>query len=313
MADKLPYKSLLNRIKELEHREFELTLELARVKIRTELFNNETNYRILARNFPAGAIGLFDQNLRYLVIEGLGLPDAGLDKENMIGKTIWEIFSEKTCKIVEPHYRKALDGKPSAIEFPSGNKVYDIRFVPVTDELSTATMGIVIARDISGKKRREKEIENKQSEIERYADRLEKMNTALNVLIDHRNQEKKKISMRFDENIKKLILPYIDKAEKSNDIKTLNTYVKILKQNITDIRKSLPADSNPIDMGLTELENHIAGLIREGKTTKEIAVMLNLGVRSVYFHRNNIRKKLRLTHKKTNLRSHFLSKANMSA
>jgi DNA-binding CsgD family transcriptional regulator len=51
----------------------------------------------------------------------------------------------------------------------------------------------------------------------------------------------------------------------------------------------------------------IAGLIRQGKTTKEMASVLNLSSRTVETHRKNIRKKLGLRDRKANLRTKLLS------
>ena len=48
-------------------------------------------------------------------------------------------------------------------------------------------------------------------------------------------------------------------------------------------------------------------LIKEGRTTKEIAELLGMSVAAVDFHRNNIRKKLGLRNKKANLVSHLAS------
>ncbi|MBF0234617.1 MAG: helix-turn-helix transcriptional regulator, partial [Desulfamplus sp.] len=51
----------------------------------------------------------------------------------------------------------------------------------------------------------------------------------------------------------------------------------------------------------------VANLIREGKTTKEIAVLLGSTQRAIDFHRQNLRKKLGLNNRKANLASHLLS------
>jgi PAS domain S-box-containing protein len=52
----------------------------------------EERYRTLARNFPNGAVLLFDRDLRYQLADGLGLADVGLSKDILEGRTIWEAF-----------------------------------------------------------------------------------------------------------------------------------------------------------------------------------------------------------------------------
>ena len=58
-------------------------------------------------------------------------------------------------------------------------------------------------------------------------------------------------------------------------------------------------------MTYTEIE--VGNLIRDGKTTKEIAAVLNISKDTVDTHRQNIRKRLNLNRKKKNLRSYLLS------
>ena len=58
---------------------------------------------------------------------------------------------------------------------------------------------------------------------------------------------------------------------------------------------------------LTPREVQIASLIKDGKTTKEIAEMLNLEVTTINNHRGRIRRKLDLKGKERNRRSYLLS------
>jgi DNA-binding CsgD family transcriptional regulator len=58
---------------------------------------------------------------------------------------------------------------------------------------------------------------------------------------------------------------------------------------------------------LTGREIEIAALVKEGKSTKEIAERVNISAKTVEFHRNRLREKLGLKKKKVNLRSHLLT------
>jgi DNA-binding CsgD family transcriptional regulator len=60
-------------------------------------------------------------------------------------------------------------------------------------------------------------------------------------------------------------------------------------------------------MHFTPTEIQIANLLRRGKTSKEIAELINSSPKNVAFHRENIRRKLGLKNKKTNLKSYLLS------
>ena len=50
-------------------------------------------------------------------------------------------------------------------------------------------------------------------------------------------------------------------------------------------------------------EIQVANLVKLGKRTKEIAEIMNLSPGTISIHRKNIRKKLELTHQKTNLQT----------
>jgi DNA-binding CsgD family transcriptional regulator len=56
---------------------------------------------------------------------------------------------------------------------------------------------------------------------------------------------------------------------------------------------------------LTPEELRVAVLVRNGRTTKEIAEILSLAKGSIDIHRNNIRRKLGLNGRKTGLQSHL--------
>ena len=51
----------------------------------------------------------------------------------------------------------------------------------------------------------------------------------------------------------------------------------------------------------------VVSLVKDGKTSKEIADVLNVSETTVNFHRKNLRVKFGLRNKRTNLRSYLMS------
>jgi DNA-binding CsgD family transcriptional regulator len=56
---------------------------------------------------------------------------------------------------------------------------------------------------------------------------------------------------------------------------------------------------------LSPTEIQVINLIKQGKTTKEIAETMNLATSTIDFHRNNIRGKFGIKNKKINLTSYL--------
>jgi DNA-binding CsgD family transcriptional regulator len=60
-------------------------------------------------------------------------------------------------------------------------------------------------------------------------------------------------------------------------------------------------------LGFTPQELKIANLIKDGNQDKDISEILNISLETVKTHRQNIRKKLNIRGKKTNLTTYLLS------
>jgi len=99
-----------------------------------QLRRSEQFYRLLIEHFPNGVVALFDQDLRYRLVGGMGLAASGMTKERFEGKLLREVLPAHTCAVLEPCYRKALRGEEAVTEVPYMNRVLLVHALPLGDE-----------------------------------------------------------------------------------------------------------------------------------------------------------------------------------
>jgi PAS domain S-box-containing protein len=162
-------------------------------------------------------------------------------------------------------------------------------------------------RDITERRRAEESLKKREKELDVKTRNLEELNTALKVLLKQREDDKNEIEKRTMSNVKELIIPYIEKLKKGSlDSKDM-AYLRIVESNLNGILSPFSHRLSTKYMSFTPKELQIAHLIAEGKTTKEIAELLNTSTGTIDFHRNNIRNKLNLKNRRANLRSYLLT------
>ncbi|MEG4349758.1 PAS domain S-box protein [Microcoleus sp. LAD1_D3] len=115
------------------------------------LQKSEQLYRTMARNFPNGAVMLFDREMRFTLVEGRELAAVGLSKELMEGKTIWEVFEPDFCGVLEPNYRAALAGETVVTEFTYRDRIYLGHTLPVRNERQEIIGGLLMTQNITAR------------------------------------------------------------------------------------------------------------------------------------------------------------------
>jgi DNA-binding CsgD family transcriptional regulator len=164
-----------------------------------------------------------------------------------------------------------------------------------------------LKQEIEERKLAEQKLRKREAQLEIQAGELEEVNTALRVLLKRRDEDKTELEEKVLYNVKELVAPYIERLKSSElDAKQI-AYVSILESNLNDIVSSFTHKLSSKYLGLTPTEIQIANLVKQGRTTKEIAKILYSSDRTVEFHRKNIRKKIGIVNRKVNLRSHLLT------
>jgi FixJ family two-component response regulator len=163
-----------------------------------------------------------------------------------------------------------------------------------------------LKQEISRHEKTEKSLRNSEKELHGEKQRLKDINIALKVLLNQREKDKKRLEEKVFFNIQKLILPYLEKLKAGGSDKQQNSLLSIIEDNLNGIAAPLIRGLSPELLQLTPKEIEICNLIRQGRTSKEIAEIFCLSPRTVDTHRNNIRKKIGLD-QKSNLRTFLLT------
>ena len=184
------------------------------------------------------------------------------------------------------------------------------RAIPIFDESGGIASWFGMASDITERKKAKEalkealaELELRHEELKIKTKNLQEANIALKVLLEHRVQEFEEIEKTFLAKIEKLVFPYLEKLSTKRSQSEIKTFVEIIKSHLNEIVQPHAAKLSNTLSKLTPTENKIADFVRLGKTTKEIATLMDLSQATISTHRQNIRKKLDLTNKKINLQS----------
>ena len=129
-----------------------------RQRAEQELRRKDEQYRTLARNFPNGAVFLFDRELRYILAEGSELSTLGFSSESFEGKTIQEVLEPEMCPRFEPAYRQALAGITNSFETSYKDRVYLVQVFPVSNSSGEIPVGMAVALDVTERKRTEAQL-----------------------------------------------------------------------------------------------------------------------------------------------------------
>jgi DNA-binding CsgD family transcriptional regulator len=166
---------------------------------------------------------------------------------------------------------------------------------------------VVSHENITALKLAEETLRVHQRELELKTQHLEEVNTALKVLLNQREKDKAELESKVLKNINVLISPYVAKLKNKKLKSGEKALIDIIDTNLQDIVSPLLQRLANTKIILTPQEIQVATLVKEGKSTKEIADILTVSETTVSFHRKNLRKKLGLGHTRKNLRAHLLS------
>jgi PAS domain S-box-containing protein len=231
---------------------------------------------------------------------------SGFTKEEVESKKKWHEFSANGPQ--SDAFRRIQRGSPSRYEFFFLNKQGRTKDVFLTMSLIPGTTKrIASILDMTELRLAEEAIQKRKQELKVKAQELEELNATLKILLRRREEDKNELEEKILTNIQKLVMPYLEKLKKSRLDNKSMAHVSTLESNLKDIASPFVHKLSSRYLSLTPKELQVAYLIKEGKSTKEIAEIMNVGPGAIDLHRNHVRFKLGLVNKKVNLRSYLLS------
>jgi DNA-binding CsgD family transcriptional regulator/PAS domain-containing protein len=174
--------------------------------------------------------------------------------------------------------------------------------IPIFDLNNNLLAVIEYVRDITFQKKMELEL-NKLNE--RFQN-MERQNDALLRLLNQREKDREQFEENIINNMENFIKPSLKLLQKNININEIAMVEALIEEIVYPVTKKRSKKFE----NLTSREIQISTLIKEGKTSKEIAEVLSITIKAVDFHRANIRKKLGLigdNGAKINLRAYLLT------
>jgi PAS domain S-box-containing protein len=233
-------------------------------------------------------------------------------------ENIGQIAGQPVNVIVHPDDRKIVAGynkgrrkgsvSPSRYEFKGIRKDGTALHIDVSVSAITYFGDFALLsylRDITDRKLAEEALKTREEELQSKSRNLEEANIALKALARHIEENKQELEKNIVLNLRTLVFPYIEKMQKSSLNIRQKMFMEVIEKNLNDIIS--PFLRKISHFGLTPTEMHIAGLIKDGRKTKEIAESLHISRRAVEVHRYNIRKKLKINRNSHNLCAFLLS------
>lgn len=231
-------------------------------------------------------------------------------REYLIGRSVFEFYTDKNRRT---DFLQEIKNKGQVRDFEIQLK--DLQGTLFTCSITAAILPgagehppriVGSMRDISERKRAEETLRQREEELSIKSRNLEEVNTALKVLLKQRDQDRKEMEDNVLTNVKTSVFPYIEKMKGGPLTPHQRACLEILEAQMKKIISPFLHRISQACFDLTPQEIRVADFVKNGNTTKEIADILGISIKTVDYHRDNIRRKLGIKNHHTNLRSLLL-------
>ncbi len=133
---------------------------------------SENRYRTLIDNFPQGAVGLFDENLRYTAFGGQLLPQIGVIPEDRIGNRITDIYPEELVDWAKSYFTAVFEGKASSFDVELHDRQMYCQTLPIENGEGEIVSGMLVVQDVTERRRAQQELRESEAKFRMLAENL---------------------------------------------------------------------------------------------------------------------------------------------
>lgn len=184
---------------------------------------------------------------------------------------------------------------------------WDVHLSPVMDRTGRMAGTVMCCIDVTERNAVKKALLEKEQRCADHEHSLEEMKAALRVLLKLREEDRRRLEEKVATNFEQTLCPWIERLKRTRLDPEQKGCVEMIESSLVGVTTSFVPRISARAAGLTPTEIQVAQLVKMGKTSKEIAVLLGVSKQCVDFHRNNLRKKLGLNNQKVSLKSHLCS------
>lgn len=270
---------------------------------------SETLYRTIFETTGTATI-IIEEDMTLSLVNSEFERLSGAPKDYWEGKRRWTEFvtSRDLPRMLGYHRIRRIHpaAAPRNYEFLFLDRQGSRKSVIITIAMIPGTRKSVASfADITERKRSEAALRKREQEVQRKSRSLEEVNTALKVLLRQREDDRTELEDKVLSNFKALVLPYLVKLKRGRAGERDLALLNVLESNLLNIISPFSRRLSSRTLNLTPKELEVANLVKEGKTTKEIAELMGVCPGAVSLHRSHIRRKLGLNRQKSNLRSYL--------
>lgn len=263
-----------------------------KLKAEKQLKQSEERFRRIFESAPvAMAIGRHDKilfvNHSYLKLYGFQSSD------ELMGTPVVNQWAPESQEWMLKQIRKGLRDELGSWQYEGMGKrkngsCFPVLIIANTIDLPDGKAKLCFFLDISERKRAEEEMVRK--------------NIALSEIIKQIDFEKEKIKQEVAINVETFLIPVLKKLYLKGGPRS---YIHLLEHNLKELVSSFGLKITDKKARLTPKEIELCNMIQSGLSTKEIAELLNVSPLTINKHRRNIRKKLGISNKESNLTSYL--------